>query len=175
LKKPDSRKRVYEGKILNIELDQVTLPNGHKMEIELIQHPGAAAIVPLMDDGSVVMIYQYRYSAGGYLYEIPAGKLDLGEEPLACARRELKEETGYDAKKIRPLLSFLTTPGFCDEVIYLFLAEELIPGVQDLEESEDIEVKRIPLDQTLEMIRTGQIRDGKTIIGLQNAYLSLNR
>lgn len=165
-----SRKRVYEGKILNIELDQVTLPNGHTMELEMIHHPGAAAVVPILEGGNVVMIFQYRYAAGGYIYEIPAGKLHPGEDPLECAKRELEEETGYQAKKFQPLLSFLTTPGFCDEIIHIYLAESLTSGAQQLEESEVLEVRKIPLVKTLDMIKNGLIKDGKTIIGLQAAW-----
>ncbi|MBI1823105.1 MAG: NUDIX hydrolase [Nitrospirae bacterium] len=145
------------------------------MELEFIRHPGAAAVVPLTEDGNVVLIYQYRYAAGGYLYEIPAGKLHSGEDPLECAKRELKEETGYEAETFQKLLSFLTTPGFCDEVIHIYLAESLTLGSQNLEESEVLEVKKMPLDKALEMIKTGQIQDGKTIIGLQNAYLKLKK
>lgn len=152
-------------------MDSVTLPNGHTMELEMVHHPGASAVVPMMEDGNVVLIYQYRYAAGGYIYEIPAGKLDPGEDPLACAKRELQEETGYRAEKFRRLLSFLTTPGFCDEIIHIFLAESLFLGDQNLEESEIIEVKKIPILKTLEMIENGLIKDGKTIIGLQSAYL----
>jgi ADP-ribose pyrophosphatase len=175
MKEPANRKRVYEGKILNIELDQVTLPNGHKMELEMIHHPGAAAVVPLQEDGNVIMIYQYRYAAGGFIYEIPAGKLHPGEDPLECAKRELEEETGYQAKKYQPLVSFLTTPGFCDEIIHIYLAQSLTPGAQNLEESEVLEVKKIPLKKALQMIEEGQIKDGKTIIGLQSAHLLINR
>jgi ADP-ribose diphosphatase len=172
---PNFRKRVYEGKILNIELDKVTLPNGHVMELEIIHHPGAAAIVPLLEDGNVILIYQYRYAAGGFIYEIPAGKLNPGEDPKECAQRELKEETGYEAEKFQPLLSFLTTPGFCDEIIHIYLAESLTLGDQDLEASEVLEVKKIPFDEALTMIEKGVIKDGKTIIGLQSASLFLNK
>jgi ADP-ribose pyrophosphatase len=170
-----SRRRVYEGKILNIELDRVTLPNGHQMELEMIHHPGAAAVVPILEDGNVVMIYQYRYAAGGYIYEIPAGKLHPGEDPLECAKRELAEETGYQAKMYQPLVSFLTTPGFCDEIIHIYLAQSLTPGAQNLEESEVLEVKKIPLEKTLDMIQKGLIKDGKTIIGLHSAWIHLKK
>jgi ADP-ribose pyrophosphatase len=170
-----SGKRVYEGKIINIELDRVTLPNGHTMELEMIHHPGAAAVVPILEDGHVVMIYQYRYAAGGYIYEIPAGKLHPGEDPVECAKRELQEETGYQAKKYQPLLSFLTTPGFCDEIIHIYLAQSLTPGAQNLEESEVLEVKTIQLEKCLEMIKKGLIKDGKTIIAIQSAWIHLNK
>jgi ADP-ribose pyrophosphatase len=175
MKEPANRKRVYEGKILNIELDQVTLPNGHQTELEIIHHPGASAVVPLLDDGNVVLVYQYRYAAGGFIYEIPAGKLDHGEDPLKCAKRELEEETGYTAKKYDPLVSFLTTPGFCDEIIHIFLARSLTPGSQHLEPNEVLEIRQVNLKKALQMIENGQIKDGKTIIGLQSAYFLINR
>ncbi|MHB8481736.1 MAG: NUDIX domain-containing protein [Nitrospiria bacterium] len=171
----NNRKRVYEGKILNIELDQVTLPNGHQIELEMIHHPGAAAVVPLLEDGNVVLIYQYRYAAGGYIYEIPAGKLDPDEDPVECAKRELEEETGYTAGRYQKLVSFLTTPGFCDEIIHVYLAQSLIQGEQNLEASEVLEVKKVPFKKSLEMIEQGLIMDGKSIIGLQSAYLLLNK
>ena len=175
MEKQNNRRRVYEGKILNIELDQVTLPNGHQTELEMIHHPGAAAVVPLLEDGRVVLIYQYRYAAGGYIYEIPAGKLDPGEDPVDCAKRELKEETGYTAGRYRKLVSFLTTPGFCDEIIHVYLAESLIPGDQKLEAGEVLEIKKFPFKKSLEMIEQGLIKDGKSIIGLHSSYLYLNK
>ena len=174
MKAPNNRKRVYEGKILNVELDQVTLPNGHQTELEMIHHPGAAAVVPLLEDGNIVLIYQYRYAAGGFIYEIPAGKLNPGENPLVCAKRELEEETGYTAKKYHPLVSFLTTPGFCDEIIHIYLAQFLTPGVQNLEPSEVLEIRQVSLKKALQMIEEGLIKDGKTIIGLQSVHLHLN-
>jgi ADP-ribose pyrophosphatase len=175
MKEPANRRRVYQGKILNIELDQVTLPNGHQTELEMIHHPGASAVVPLLDDGNVVLVYQYRYAAGGFIYEIPAGKLDHGEDPLNCAKRELEEETGYTAKEYHPLVSFLTTPGFCDEIIHIFLARSLTPGTQNLEANEVLEIRKVSLKKALQMIEEGQIKDGKTIIGLQSAHLLINR
>lgn len=164
------RTRVYEGQTLAVELDAIVLPNGHEMELELINHPGGSAVVPLLADDQVVMIYQYRYAAGGFLYEIPAGKRDQGEDPLLCAKRELQEETGYCAQHYTHLLSFLTSPGFCNEVLHLYLAESLEFVQQGLEASELLTVEKIPLTTCLDMIEKGEIIDGKTIIGLQAAY-----
>ncbi|HXN05981.1 MAG TPA: NUDIX hydrolase [Nitrospiria bacterium] len=173
MKKSRESKRVYDGKLLKIELDRVTLPNGNVADLEMIHHPGASAVVPLLEDGNILLVHQYRYAAGGFIFEIPAGKLDSGEDPLACAGRELEEETGYRAGRYTKLLSFLTTPGFCDEVIHIYIAEDLVPGKQDLEENEVLEIRKIPFTKTMEMIASGEIRDGKTIIGLQAAWLKL--
>jgi ADP-ribose pyrophosphatase len=168
-------KRVYSGRTLNIDLDRVLLPNGNTADLEVIRHPGASAVVPVLEDGQVVLIHQFRYAAGDFIYEIPAGKLDPGENPIDCARRELAEETGYQARSLSPLLSFLTTPGFCDEEIHIFLARELSAGKQDLEMNEVLEVRHFPISRALEMIREGTIKDGKTIIGLYAASAFLKR
>ncbi len=164
-------KTIYRGRLVNLDLDTVTLPNGTTIELEILRHPGASAIVPLQPDGSVLLTRQYRHAAGGYIYEIPAGKLDRGEDPRACAARELEEETGYRAATIEPLLSMLTTPGFTDEVIHLFLATGLAPGVQRLERDEVLRVIEMPLSKAIGLIRDGTIRDAKTIVGLQAVEL----
>jgi len=150
----------------------VTLPNGATVELEVIRHQGASAVVPLQEDGTVLLIRQYRHAAGGFIYEIPAGKLDPGENPLACAERELEEETGRRAGRLEHLLTFFTTPGFTDEIIHIYLATELTPGTQRLEHDEVIEVVEMPLEHALQRIADGTIRDGKTIIGLQTAFLT---
>ncbi len=164
-------KTIYRGRVVDLDLDTVTLPNGTTLEMEVVRHPGAAAIVPMRPDGSVLLTHQYRYAAGGYIYEIPAGKLDPGEDPKACAARELEEETGYRASSIQPLLSMLTTPGFTDEVIHLFLATGLVPGVQRLECDEVLHLVELPLERTMDLIGDGTIRDAKTIVGLQAVHL----
>ena len=169
---PDGRKQIYRGRVVTLNLETVTLPNGATIELEVIRHQGAAAAVPLTDDGNVLLIRQYRHAAGGYIYEIPAGKIDPGEEPLACAAREVEEEIGRRASSIAPMLSFFTTPGFTDEVIHLFLATGLTPGTQSLEHDEVLEVAEMPLEQAIRHIADGTIRDAKTIIGLQAAYLA---
>lgn len=150
----------------------MTLPNGATVELEVIRHQGASAVVPLQEDGTVLLIRQYRHAAGGFIYEIPAGKLDPGENPLACAERELEEETGRRAGRLEHLLTFFTTPGFTDEIIHIYLATELTPGTQRLEHDEVIEVVEMALEQALQRIADGTIRDGKTIIGLQTAFLT---
>ena len=166
---------IYKGKIIDLSLETVTLPNGTVADLEVILHPGAAAVVPLEDDGTVIMIRQYRHAVGGYIYEIPAGKLDPGESPEDCARREVKEETGYTISELQPLLSFYTTPGFTNEVIHIFLGTGLTLGDQTLGQDEVVEVVQMPLADTMRLIQTGDIKDGKTIIGLQATYMRTER
>ncbi len=164
-------KEIYRGRVVNLNVETVTLPNGATVELEVIRHQGAAAVVPLKDDGSVVLIRQYRHATGGYIYEVPAGKLDPGEDPGHCAARELEEEIGCRASSFEYLLSFFTTPGFTDEVIHIFLATGLTPGTQHLDHDEVLEVVKMPLEVAISHIQDGTIRDGKTIVGLQAVYL----
>lgn len=166
------RREIYRGRVVNLDVETVTLPNGTTVELEIIRHPGAVAIVPLKGDGTVLLIRQYRHAAGGYIYEVPAGKLDPGEDPRHCAARELEEEIGHRASSLTPMLTFFTTPGFTDEVIHLFLATGLTPGTQNLDHDEVLEVVTMPLDEAIQRIADGTIRDAKTIIGLQAAYLA---
>jgi ADP-ribose pyrophosphatase len=158
--------------VVTLNLETVTLPNGATIELEVIRHQGAAAAVPLTDDGKILLIRQYRHAAGGYIYEIPAGKIDPGEDPLACAAREVEEETGRRASSLTPMMSFYTTPGFTDEVIYLYLATGLTAGIQKLERDEVLDVVETPLEEAVRRIADGTIRDAKTIIGLQAAFLA---
>ncbi len=164
-------KTVYKGRIVHLCLETVTLPNGHTVDLEVIHHPGAAAVVPVKEDGAVILIRQYRHAVGGYIYEIPAGKLHPGEDPLLCARRELEEEIGYRAASFELLASLLTTPGFTDEVIHIYKGTGLTPGKQDLGHDEVLEVLEVPLEQAIRMVLDGTIRDGKSIVGLQLVYL----
>ena len=143
-------------------------------ELEMIRHPGAAAVLPLYrpgewdggDEAAVVLLRQFRYAAGGELWEVPAGKLESGESPESCARRELEEEAGLRAREFRPLTTVYTTPGFTDEVIHLFVAVGLEPGEMRHEEREFIERHAVPLERALDMVASGQIRDAKTICTL---------
>ncbi len=162
---------IYHGKIVKLDVETVALPNGVTVELEIIRHPGASAVVPLREDGSVLLIRQYRHAAGGFIYEIPAGKLDPGEDPIHCAQRELEEEIGYRATSIQPLFSILTTPGFTDERIHLFKAAGLVRGTQALEADEILEVVAVPLAEAIAWIAQGLIQDGKTIVALQAVYL----
>ncbi len=168
-------KNIYAGRIVNLNLETVTLPNGVTVEMEVIHHPGAAAIVPMKDDKTVLLIRQFRHAVGGYILEIPAGKLDPNEDPRDCATRELEEEIGYRPISLEFLLTFFTTPGFTDEAIHIFKATGLAPGRQHLESDEVLDVVEMPLEQAVAQIRDGAIRDGKTIVGLQTVYLGARR
>jgi ADP-ribose pyrophosphatase len=164
-------KNIYKGRVVTLNLETVTLPNGTTMDLEIIRHPGAAAIVPLKDERTVVLIRQYRHAAGGFIYEIPAGKLHPGEDPRACAARELEEEIGYRVSSLELLTSIFTAPGFADEVIHIYQGTGLTPGTQNLGHDEVLEVIELSLDRAIAMIHDGTIRDGKTIVGLQTTYL----
>ena len=163
--------RVYTGKIVSLDLDSVRFPDGSVGELEMIRHSGASAIVPFLsdpqgEDPQVLMIRQYRYAANGYLYEIPAGRLDKGESPRDCAARELKEETGCTAEHFDPLLTIYTTPGFTDERIHLFMATGLVAGETKHEVDEFLDLHPMRLSRALEMVEAGEIQDAKTVIGL---------
>lgn len=151
---------------LRIDTERVELPSGHETELDIVRHPGASCVVPLLSDDEVLLIRQYRHATGGTLLEAPAGKLDPDEPPEACAARELVEETGYRAGRIEHLSSIWTTPGFTDEVIHLYAAFELEHVGQRLEPDEVIELAPMPLDDALARIFTGELRDAKTALAL---------
>jgi ADP-ribose pyrophosphatase len=157
---------LYRGKIFDVALERVTLPNGAIKEREVVRHPGAAAMVPLLDDGEVVLIRQYRHAVGRFLWEIPAGTLERGESPMECARRELVEETGYEAANLEKLTEILPAPGYTDERIHIFLATGLMPAEQKLDDDEVLDLQPTAFDTALGMITEGEIQDAKTIIGL---------
>jgi ADP-ribose pyrophosphatase len=166
-----STRRVYDGRIVKVDQDSVRLPNGESVELEMIRHPGASAVVPFLtdptsDDPQLLLIKQYRHAAGDFIYEIPAGKLDSGEEPVVCARRELLEETGCTASRIEHLYTFYTTPGFTDERIHAFMATGLTRGPQQLQRDEVMTLETIPLSRALEMVRMGDIVDAKTALSI---------
>jgi ADP-ribose pyrophosphatase len=162
-------KSIYKGEVVQLSLERVRLPNGHLTELEIVRHPGAAAVVPFIDPDHVVLIRQYRYATGRYLYEIPAGKLMKGESPLSCARRELEEEIGYRARRFKKLISAYTSPGFCNELIHIYMAVDLLRTQQNLESCEVLEVIKLPVHKVQAMIRSGKIQDAKSIIGLELA------
>lgn len=162
-------RRVYSGRVLNLDIDKVRFPDDSTGELEIIRHPGASAILPFLsdpagDDPQILLIKQYRYAAEDFLYEVPAGRLDPNEAPLDCARRELLEETGCTAERIEPLYTFYTTPGFIDEQIHGFLATGLTRGRSNREADEFMTLETMTLSHALELIKAGEIRDGKTTV-----------
>lgn len=163
---PSAVRTIYKGRVVHLTVEDFVLPNGHPMEIEIIRHPGASAVVPLTAEGDVILIRQYRHAVGGYIHEVPAGKLDGGERPEVCAARELTEEAGVVAGRMTHLASIVTTPGFTDEIIHLYLAEELSPASTAHESDEVITLLRRPLAECLAMIECGEITDGKSICAL---------
>lgn len=160
------REKLHQGRVFTLIRENVTLDNGVTVDIDTIRHPGASAIVPLTDGGSVVLIRQYRHSVGGYIWEIPAGTLNPDEDPEACAARELIEETGYAAGAWRRLGEITPVPGYSDERIHLFLATDLTPAVQRLDADELLAVHEFPFDRAAAMIASGEIQDAKTICAL---------
>lgn len=174
VEKTRSSREVFRGRILAVHVDEVELPSGFVSTREVVRHGGAVAVVPVTAAGSVVMVYQYRYAAGEVTLEIPAGKLDPGEEPHECARRELGEETGLKAGRLTRLFSLLTTPGFSDEVIHVFTAEDLVDGEPNPDADENLRRVELTRDGVFRAIREGEIRDAKTIAGVL-AYFHLQR
>lgn len=168
--------KLYEGKILNLRVDTVELPDKKYSKREIIEHPGGVAVIPIAEDNTIVLVKQYRKAVEKFLLEIPAGKLELNEEPRITAIRELKEETGYTTKKMDYLLEFHTSPGYTNEKIYLFLATELIEGDPVPDNGEFIEVEKYDIDTLIKMVDRGEILDSKTIIGINIAkkYLEKN-
>jgi ADP-ribose pyrophosphatase len=163
--------RVYTGRIINVDLDTLRFPDGSTGTLEMVRHPGASAVVPFLsdprgEDPHILVLRQYRYAAEAVLYEIPAGRLDPGETPAECARRELREETGCTAQRVEPLTTIYTTPGFTDERIHLFMASGLERGEPGHESDEFIELETLPLSRALSLIERGEIRDGKTVVGI---------
>ena len=161
-----SSQRVYHGSLLRVNEDEVTLPDGSNARREYVLHPGAALILPVFDDGSVLLERQFRYPAGGHFYELPAGKLEPDEPPLETARRELQEETGYVAAEWRELGRVHPCVGYSTETIDFFLARKLEFKGAQLDEGEFLETLRLPLAEGLDWIRRGRISDTKTILGL---------
>jgi ADP-ribose pyrophosphatase len=157
---------LHEGRNFDFLVDKVELPNGHVTQRDIVRHPGAVAIVPLLGDGRVVLIRQFRYAAGKTILEIPAGTLELGEPPLECAVRELREETGYAAKELEPLLSCFMAPGYSDEVIHFFVARGLSVVGDDPEDDEEITLEFHLLEEVRRMIAENVIEDAKTIVGI---------
>jgi ADP-ribose pyrophosphatase len=165
----------YRGALFSFVSEEVTLPNGSRTELAMVRHPGSIAVVPLLDGHTVVMERQYRHAVKKYLLEIPAGTMEPGESPLACAGRELEEETGYLAEQFVELTQVDIIPAYSDEKIYVFLARGLKQSEQKLDKDEIIEIVKYPFNETLEMIEQGQISDALTILALQRAWFYLQK
>lgn len=161
-----STEQVFDGKIVKVFIDDIRLPDGREARWERVIHPGAVGIVPLLSDQTIVLVRQYRHATGKVLLEIPAGKLEEGERPEVCARRELAEEVGYRAGEMVKLAEFYNSPGYSDEYFHLFLARELDEGQAEAEPDEFLQVKAVHLEEAFDMISTGEVRDAKTIIGI---------
>jgi ADP-ribose pyrophosphatase len=164
---------IYSGRVITLGVERIRLPNGNVAELEIVRHPGGAAVVALDELGRICLLRQYRHAAGGWIHELPAGKLDGGEPPLDCARRELQEEAGRTARDWLSLGSYLSSPGVLTEVLHLFLARGLEAVSATPEEHEVLEVEWLPLAEALEMAMDGRILDGKTLVGLFRAERSL--
>jgi ADP-ribose pyrophosphatase len=169
------RRTIRHGRVFDITVENVTFPNGFNVDLEILRHPGASAVVPLLGTDKVVMLKQYRHAVGDFLWEIPAGTFDGKEDPLVCAQRELTEETGYTAGGWERLGVITPVPGYSDERIHLFLALDLAPAAQNLDQDELLEVYPLPLSEVVEMIMAGKIEDAKTIAGIFFALNHLKR
>jgi ADP-ribose pyrophosphatase len=166
-----SSQRLCTGRIVNLDLDTVQFPDGSTGQLEMLRHPGASAVVPFLEDPHdpdprVLLIRQFRHAAEGFIWEVPAGRLDAGESPEACARRELEEETGMRAREIQRRTTIYTTPGFTDERIHLFLAHGLEEGSHHREADEFMELHTLRWSEVLELARSGQLQDGKSLVSV---------
>jgi len=161
-----ARKTLYEGKIFTVAEDTIKFPDGSQTKWDVLLHSGAAAIVPIDNDGNIILVEQYRCVADDMILEIPAGKIDEGEDPISCAIRELEEETGYKAKEVKAIGSIYSAVGFSDEEVMLFVANGLEAGKMNLDENEYINVKKFTLKEVIDMILDGKIKDSKTIAAI---------
>jgi len=164
-----SSSRVYDGRILNLRVDQLMLENGKTAKREIIEHRGAAAIVPVIQGRDVVLVRQYRYAVAAELLEVPAGTMEQGETPEECAVRELEEETGFRCKEIEKILEFFPVPGYSTEKIHVYIAKGLTKSKMNTEDDEQISVEILPMENALEKVRSGEIHDAKSICALFRA------
>ncbi|MCY7823582.1 ADP-ribose pyrophosphatase [Bacillus spizizenii] len=168
-----SKEQIFSGKVIDLYVEDVELPNGKTSKREIVKHPGAVAILAVTDEGKIIMVKQFRKPLERAIVEIPAGKLEKGEEPEYTALRELEEETGYTAKKLTKITAFYTSPGFADEIVHVFLAEELsvLEEKRELDEDEFVEVMEVTLDDALKLVESREVYDAKTAYAIQ--YLQL--
>ncbi len=164
---------LYEGRIINLQIDEVELPNGKTSKRELIRHPGAVAVIAVTNENKIVMVEQYRKALERSIIEIPAGKLEPGEAPEKTAERELEEETGYGCKTLEHVISFYTSPGFADEIVHVYMAKELFPleDAKSLDEDEFVERLEVSIEEALEFIKEKRIFDAKTVFAIQHLQL----
>ena len=163
---PKSSEKIFSGRLIDLYFDQIELPNGKSSTREWIKHPGAVCIIPILPNGNLCLIRQYRYGPRAEFIEIPAGKLDVDEDPLVCAKRELEEEIGYIAGKLTFLTNIHPAIGFSNEKMWVYLAEDLILSKQSLDQDEFLELYPIPLKKAIDLIYEGKITDVKTVIGI---------
>ncbi len=161
-----SSKTLYQGKIINLKLDTVQLENGATASREVVEHGGGVTVLALDNADNILFVRQFRYPYKQVLLELPAGKLEKGEDPAVCGLRELEEETGFTAKEYRPFGEVYPTPGYITEILYLFLAKDLQPSQQRLDPDEFLTVEKIPLDKAVELCLCGEIKDAKTLIAI---------
>ena len=169
----EKSQEIYKGKYISLRRDEVTVSNGRKTIRDVVEHPGAVAIVPITKDQKIILVRQYRYAAQKVLLEVPAGTLEIAEDPKLAAIRELREETGFSAKNLKYLTGFWTAPGFCSEFIHGYLATELIEDPLSPDEDEFIEIEEVDIDNVAELIRCGEIQDSKSISCLLTTILIL--
>lgn len=167
--------RIHRGRVFELITENITLSNGATVDTDVLRHPGAAVIVPLLENGNIVLIRQYRHAIGTRIWEIPAGTLDHDESPLACAKRELAEETGYLAARFEPLGVIIPCPGYSDERLHVFIASDLKPVSRNLDDDELVDVHIVRFDDAIQMIYKGEIQDAKTIAGLFLAASKLKK
>jgi 8-oxo-dGTP pyrophosphatase MutT (NUDIX family) len=164
--KVNNRTTLHRGRVFKLVRENVTLANGVTVDLDMIRHPGASAMIPMADKNTVILIKQYRHAVGEFIWEIPAGTLDPGETPFECAKRELIEETGFSANVWQKMGEITPVPGYSDERIHIFLAASLVRAKQNLDRDEMLNVHSVSVDDAIEMIHQGKIQDGKTIAGL---------
>ncbi|WLD91905.1 NUDIX hydrolase [Alkalihalobacillus sp. AL-G] len=162
-----STKVLYNGKIIDLVLEEVELPNGNRSQREVVKHPGAVAILAINPENKIVLVKQYRKPLNRSIIEIPAGKLEKGESPESCARRELEEETGFRIDRLTHIQSFYTSPGFADEIVHIYFADSLKKGTVQLDEDEFVDLMEVSLDEALELMKSNEIYDAKTAFAIQ--------
>jgi ADP-ribose pyrophosphatase len=167
VEKTIGEKEIYSGRIIDVVIEEVVLPNGKKSKREIVKHPGAVAVIAITKEKKLVLVKQFRKPLNRTIVEIPAGKLEKGEDPLDCAKRELEEETGYKSNKLEHVISFYTSPGFADEIIHLYFTSELEIGNVDTDEDEFVELMEVTLEEAEELIRRREIYDAKTTYAVQ--------